>query len=139
MNTNLRYKQGKNLGYDGDKVMIVSRPEKLFLPKLNVSTSYVFAIEDQFFAYPNNYNYYVNFYKDTFQHGGVSMEEMIIPIIFLTSKNAFWPGGENLRTGKSPGSLWSGKSAAPASRQRKGMALSRWDGIGKDDPSQSHL
>ena len=89
VNTNLRYKQGKNLGYDGDKVMTVSRPEKLFLPKLNVSTSYVFAIEDQFFAYPNNYNYYVNFYKDTFQHGGVSMEEMIIPIIFLTSKNAF--------------------------------------------------
>jgi len=88
VNTNLRYKQGKNLGYDGDKVMVVPRPEKLFLPKLNVSTSYVFAIEDQFFAYPNNYNYYVNFYKDTFQHGGVSMEEMIIPIIFLTSKNA---------------------------------------------------
>lgn len=88
VNTNLRYKQGKNLGYEGDKVMQVPRPERLFLPKINVSTSYVFAIEDQFFAYPNNYNYYVNFYKDTFQHGGVSMEEMIIPIIFLTSKNA---------------------------------------------------
>ena len=87
VNTNLRYKQGKNLNYEGDKVMQVSKPERLFLPKLNVSTSYVFAIEDQFFAYPNNYNYYVNFYKDTFQHGGVSMEEMIIPIIFLTSKN----------------------------------------------------
>jgi len=87
VNTNLRYKQGKNLNYEGDKVMEVTRPERLFLPKLNVSTSYVFAIEDQFFAYPNNYNYYVNFYKDTFQHGGVSMEEMIIPIIFLTSKN----------------------------------------------------
>jgi len=87
VNTNLRYKQGKNLNYEGDKVMEITRPERLFLPKLNVSTSYVFAIEDQFFAYPNNYNYYVNFYKDTFQHGGVSMEEMIIPIIFLTSKN----------------------------------------------------
>ncbi len=87
VNSNLRYKQGKNLGYEGNKVMEVSKPERLFLPKLNVSTSYVFAIEDQFFAYPNNYNYYVNFYKDTFQHGGVSMEEMIIPIIFLTSKN----------------------------------------------------
>lgn len=87
VNTNLRYKQGKNLNYEGEKVMEVTRPERLFLPKLNVSTSYVFAIEDQFFAYPNNYNYYVNFYKDTFQHGGVSMEEMIIPIIFLTSKN----------------------------------------------------
>jgi len=87
VNTNLRYKQGKNLGYEGDKVMQAPKPERLFLPKMNVSTSYVFAVEDQFFAYPNNYNYYVNFYKDTFQHGGVSMEEMIIPIIFLTSKN----------------------------------------------------
>ncbi|MEJ1237612.1 bifunctional response regulator/alkaline phosphatase family protein [Chryseolinea sp. T2] len=88
VNSNLRYKQGKNLGYEGDKIMNVNRPEKLFLPKLNVSSTYVFAIEDQFFAYPNNYNYYVNFYKDTFQHGGVSMEEIIIPLIFLTSKNA---------------------------------------------------
>lgn len=87
VNTNLRYKQGKNLGFDGDKLMKVPKPERLFLPRLNVSTAYVFAIEDQFFAYPNNYNYYVNFYKDTFQHGGVSMEEMIIPIISLTSKN----------------------------------------------------
>jgi hypothetical protein len=88
VNTNLRYKQGKNLGYEGGKVMAVQKPERLFLPKMNVSTSYVFAIEDQFFAYPNNYNYYVNFYKDTFQHGGVSLEEMIIPIILLNSKNA---------------------------------------------------
>lgn len=89
VNTNLRYKQGKNLGYDGgSKVMQVHKPERLFLPKVNVSTSYVFATEDQFFAYPNNYNYYVNFYKDTFQHGGVSLEEMIIPIILLNSKNA---------------------------------------------------
>ena len=87
VNTNLRYKQGKNLGFDGDKVMHVTKPEKLFLPKPNVSTSYVFATEDQFFAYPNNFNYYVNFYNDTFQHGGISLEEMIIPIIFLTSKN----------------------------------------------------
>ncbi len=88
VNTNLRYKQGKNLGFEGDKIMHAAKPERLYLPKVNVSTSYVFAIEDQFFAYPNNYNYYVNFYKDTFQHGGVSMEEMIIPIIFLNSKNA---------------------------------------------------
>jgi CheY-like chemotaxis protein len=88
VNTNLRYKQGKNLGYEGGKVMQIQKPERVFLPKMNVSTSYVFAIEDQFFAYPNNYNYYVNFYKDTFQHGGVSLEEMIIPIILLNSKNA---------------------------------------------------
>jgi CheY-like chemotaxis protein len=88
VNSNLRYKQGKNLGYEGDKVMEAPKPERFYLPKQNVSTAYVFAIEDQFFAYPNNYNYYVNFYKDTFQHGGVSLEEMIIPIISLSSKNA---------------------------------------------------
>ncbi|MBL3656186.1 T9SS response regulator signal transducer PorX [Fulvivirga sediminis] len=86
-NTNLRYKQGKNLGYDsGDKIMEAFKPEQLHLPKINVSSTYVFATEDQFFAYPNNYNYYVNYYRDTFQHGGVSMEEMIIPIISLNSK-----------------------------------------------------
>ena len=85
--TNLRYKQGKNLGYQGRNIMAISNPEALSLPKINVSTSYVFAIEDNFFAYPNNYNHYVKYYRDTFQHGGVSMEEMIIPIICLNSKN----------------------------------------------------
>jgi DNA-binding response OmpR family regulator len=88
VNSNLRYKQGKNLSYEGDKIMAQPKPERYFLPKQNVSTSYVFAIEDQFFAYPNNYNYYVSLYKDTFQHGGVSLEEMIIPLILLSSKNA---------------------------------------------------
>lgn len=86
-NTNLRYKQGKNLGYEEKNVLTVRKPEAFYLPKTNVSTSYAFAIEDHFFAYPNNYNYYVNYYKDTFQHGGVSMEEIIIPIISLNSKN----------------------------------------------------
>lgn len=88
VNTNLRYKQGKNLGYEGDKLVEALKPERFFLPKQNVSTTYVFAMEDQFFAYPNNYNYYVSMYKDTFQHGGVSLEEMIVPLISLTSKNA---------------------------------------------------
>jgi CheY-like chemotaxis protein len=85
--TNLRYKQGRNLGYVDEDVLSAKKPEEFFLPKLNVSTSYVFAIKDYFFAYPNNYNYYVNYYRDTFQHGGVSLEEMIIPIISLNSKN----------------------------------------------------
>lgn len=85
-NTNLRYKQGKNLGFDEKDVYVCRKPERMFLPKRNVSTAYVFTIEDYFFAYPNNYNYYVNFYKDTFQHGGVSLEEMIIPFITLSPK-----------------------------------------------------
>jgi hypothetical protein len=86
VNTNLRYKQGKNLGFDERDVFPVRRPERYFLPKLNVSTAYAFAIEDYFFAYPNNYNHYVNYYKDTFQHGGVSLEEMIIPFVQLSPK-----------------------------------------------------
>jgi len=86
VNTNLRYKQGKNLGFEENNVFVARKPEKMFLPKRNVSTAYVFAIEDYFFAYPNNYNYYVNYYKDTFQHGGVSLEEVIIPYISLSSK-----------------------------------------------------
>ncbi len=87
VNTNLRYKQGKNLGFDEKDVFTVRKPERFFLPKLNVSTAYVFAVEDYFFAYPNNYNYYVNYYKDTFQHGGVSLEEMIIPYVQLSPKS----------------------------------------------------
>ncbi|SFG33331.1 T9SS response regulator signal transducer PorX [Pontibacter chinhatensis] len=87
-NTNLRYKHGKNLGYTDKDVFTVRKPERFFLPKANVSTTFVFAIEDYFFAYPNNYNYYVNYYKDTFQHGGVSLEECIIPYVTLTPKNA---------------------------------------------------
>ncbi|MFD1186452.1 T9SS response regulator signal transducer PorX [Pontibacter rugosus] len=87
-NTNLRYKHGKNLGYTDKDVFTVPKPERFFLPKANVSTTFVFAIEDYFFAYPNNFNYYVNYYKDTFQHGGISLEEVIIPFITLTPKNA---------------------------------------------------
>ena len=87
VNTNLRYKQGKNLGYDDRDVLTVRKPERFFLPKLNVSSTYAFAIEDYFFAYPNNYNYYVNYYKDTFQHGGLSLEEMILPYVQLSPKN----------------------------------------------------
>lgn len=86
-NTNLRYKLGKNLGFKNDKAFVIRKPENIFLPKINVSSTYVFATEDYFFAYPNNYNYYVKYYNDTFQHGGLSMEEMIIPIISLSSKN----------------------------------------------------
>lgn len=85
-NTNLRYKQAKNLNFEAKDVFAVKNPHDAYLPKVNVSQSFIFAKEDKFFAYPNNYNYYVNYYRDTFQHGGVSLEEMLIPIINLGSK-----------------------------------------------------
>ncbi|GAB4257410.1 MAG: PglZ domain-containing protein [Vicingaceae bacterium] len=87
VNTNLRYKQGKNLNYNKKDVMEVKDPEAYFLPKINVSQTYVFAKNDKFFAYPNNYNHYVKYYKDTFQHGGISLEEIIIPIAVLSPKS----------------------------------------------------
>ena len=86
VNTNLRYKYGKNLKYNPKEVFEVEDPEKIFLPKANLSTTYVFAGESDFFAYPNNYNYYVGYYRNTFQHGGISMSEMLIPVIGLTAK-----------------------------------------------------
>ena len=85
-NTNLRYKLGKNLAHDDKSLFVVSDPRKAMLPSPNLSTSYVFATGDSFFAYPNNYNYYVSYYRDTFQHGGISMEEMLIPLVTLKSK-----------------------------------------------------
>lgn len=85
-NTNLRYKLGKNLNYNAKDLFVIKDPLKAQLPAPNISTSYVFATGDSFFAYPNNYNYYVSYYKDTFQHGGVSMEEMLVPLVTLTPK-----------------------------------------------------
>ena len=82
-NTNLRYKLGKNLAYDSKDIFVIKDPRKAHLPSPNVSTSYVFATGDSFFAYPNNYNYYVSYYKNTFQHGGISLEEMVIPLITM--------------------------------------------------------
>lgn len=86
VNTNLRYKYGKNLKYNAKEVFEVKDPEKIFLPRLNLSTAYVFAGAGDFFAYPNNYNYYVSYYRNTFQHGGISMSEMLIPVVALSSK-----------------------------------------------------
>jgi len=85
-NTNLRYKQGKSLQYQEKEVFAVKNPEEIHLPKVNVSQSFVFAKNDYFFAYPNNYNHYVNYYKDTFQHGGISLDEMLIPVVVLSAK-----------------------------------------------------
>ncbi|MDP4290775.1 MAG: PglZ domain-containing protein, partial [Bacteroidota bacterium] len=85
-NTNLRYKTGKTLNYNRKEVFEIKNPTEAFLPKANVSSCYVFCRGGDFFAYPNNYNYYVNYYRDTFQHGGISMEEMMIPFITLKPK-----------------------------------------------------
>ena len=85
-NTNLRYKLGKNLSYNPKQVYEVKAPKAAFLPSPNISTAYIFAQNDDFFAYPNNYNYYVNYYKNTFQHGGISMEEMLVPLVTMQSK-----------------------------------------------------
>ncbi|MDR1356157.1 MAG: PglZ domain-containing protein [Tannerellaceae bacterium] len=85
-NTNLRYKVGKNLNYNPKEIFEIREPAKAGLPSPNLSSRYIFAINESFFAYPNNYNYYVSYFKDTFQHGGVSMEEMMVPFITLTPK-----------------------------------------------------
>ncbi|UKJ08033.1 response regulator [Solitalea lacus] len=85
-NTNLRYKQGKNLAFEPKEVFHVKNPADAHLPKVNVSQSFIFAKEDEYFIYPNNYNQFVNYYNNTFQHGGISLEEMIIPFVVLSPK-----------------------------------------------------
>ena len=84
--TNLRYKHGRNLNYEPRDVLAFRDPREAGLPVPTVNSSYIFAKEDVFLCYPNNYNYYVNYYRNTFQHGGVSLEEMIIPVIRMTNK-----------------------------------------------------
>ena len=86
-NTNLRYKEGKNLSYeDGKDVFTVKKPNRFFLPSKTLTTSYVFATMNAYFVYPNNYNQFANIYKDSFQHGGISMEEIIVPYVHLIPK-----------------------------------------------------
>ncbi len=86
VNTNLRYKTGKTMDYNKKEVFEIKNPHDAFLPKQHVSSVYIFAKENMFFAYPNNFNYYVNYYRNTFQHGGVSLEEMLIPYVALSAK-----------------------------------------------------
>jgi len=83
---NLRYKVGRNLNYDGKDVLAFKDPLKVGLPRPNVSSTFIFAKEDKFFLYPNNYNHYNNYYKNTFQHGGISLEEIVCPVITLKSR-----------------------------------------------------
>jgi CheY-like chemotaxis protein len=85
-NTNLRYKVGRGLSYNKKEVFQIAHPEEAFLPKNKLSSEFVFAREADFFVYPNNYNHFVNYYAQTFQHGGISLEEMLIPFVVLKAK-----------------------------------------------------
>ncbi|MCS6929842.1 MAG: PglZ domain-containing protein [Saprospiraceae bacterium] len=84
--TNLRYKVGRNLQYEAKDVLAVKDPKQAGLPRPNISSTFIFAKEDYFFLYPNNYNHFYNYYKNTFQHGGISLEEMICPVVRMRSK-----------------------------------------------------
>lgn len=83
---NLRYKVGRNMEFDPKQVMYVRYPADIFLPKVSMTASFIFSKENDFFVYPNNYNQYVSYYKDTIQHGGISMEEMMVPFIVTQTK-----------------------------------------------------
>jgi hypothetical protein len=83
---NLRYKHGRNLNYEARDVLAFKDPREGALPVPNVNSSFIFAKGDIFLCYPNNYNHFVNYYRNTFQHGGVSLEEMIVPVIRMTNK-----------------------------------------------------
>jgi len=84
--TSLRFKYGRNLKADERNAIFVKNPSNYKLPQISAAINYIFAREDYFFLYPNDYNVYLNLYNDTFQHGGVSLEEMIVPFIELQSK-----------------------------------------------------
>jgi CheY-like chemotaxis protein len=84
--TNIRYKHGRNLNYEAKDVLAFRNPAEAGLPQPNINSSYIFAREDKFLCYPNNYNHFVNYYKNTFQHGGVSLEEMIVPVVVMEPK-----------------------------------------------------
>lgn len=83
---NLRYKTGRSLSYDSKDVLAVKNPNSVGLPAISINSSFIFAKNNLFFAYPNNYNHYVSYYKNSYQHGGISLEEIIIPFIVLNPR-----------------------------------------------------
>jgi CheY-like chemotaxis protein len=83
---NLRYKTGRSLTYEDKDVLVAKEPKRIQLPTINMSSSFIFAKGEMFFAYPNNYNHYVGYFRNTYQHGGVSLEEMVIPFAVLEPK-----------------------------------------------------
>jgi len=83
---NLRYKTGRSLTYDNKDVLEIKTPKEAHLPSINMTSKFIFAKTDLFFAYPNNYNHYVSYFKNTYQHGGVSLEEMVIPFVVFNPK-----------------------------------------------------
>lgn len=87
-NTNLRYKVGKNLNYNAKQVYEMKKPNLFGLPAPNLSSTFIYALNEDFFSYPNNYNYYVQYYDGTFQHGGISMQEMLVPLVTMIPKGA---------------------------------------------------
>ncbi len=80
---NLRYKMGRNLDYNPADVFELREPAIAFLPKTNISSRYIFAMNKDFLVYQNNFNYYAGYYKNTFQHGGISMQEILLPVATL--------------------------------------------------------
>lgn len=83
---NLRYKTGRSLTYQDKDVMAVKNPKTIHLPSMSMNSSFVFAKGDLFLAYPNNYNHYVSYYRNSYQHGGISLEEMVIPFVVMQPK-----------------------------------------------------
>jgi hypothetical protein len=88
ISSNLRYKTGKSLSYEEKDVLVSKNPKNICLPSINMSSSFIFAKGDMFFAYPNRYNHFVHYFRNTYQHGGISMEEVLIPFIVLDPKQS---------------------------------------------------
>ncbi|MFT7899030.1 bifunctional response regulator/alkaline phosphatase family protein [Tenacibaculum ascidiaceicola] len=86
ISSNLRYKTGRSLSYENKDVYAVKNPKDIFLPSVAINSPFIFTKEDLFFAYPNNYNHFVKYYKNTYQHGGISLEEMVIPCAVYNPK-----------------------------------------------------